>query len=84
METVQDILKTKLFDTHYISDLKDMVYQSAKKYKDRMAFKLKDKNGKIYQVSYNKLKEDVISLGTALLNMGMANNKIAVIREKQL
>ena len=43
MERKEDILKTKYFKVHTITDLKDLVYQSAERYKNRNAFKLKDK-----------------------------------------
>ena len=47
MEKKEDILKTKYFKIHNVTDLKDMLYQSSVRYKNRNAFKLKDKNRKI-------------------------------------
>ena len=44
MERKEDILKTKHFKIHNVADLKDMLYQSSVRYKNRNAFKLKDKN----------------------------------------
>lgn len=46
MERKEDILKNKYFKVHTVTDLKDLLYQSAKRYKNRNAFKLKDKNRK--------------------------------------
>lgn len=46
MERKEDILKNKYFKTHNVTDLKDLLYQSAKRYKNRDAFKLKDKSRK--------------------------------------
>lgn len=46
MERKEDILKNKYFKVHTVADLKDLLYQSAKRYKNRNAFKLKDKNRK--------------------------------------
>ena len=46
MEKKEDILKTKYFKIHNVADLKDMLYQSSVRYKNRNAFKLKDKNRK--------------------------------------
>lgn len=79
MERKEDILKTKYFKIHTVTDLKDLLYQSAKRYKNRNAFKLKDSNGKIYGVKYTKFKNDVESLGTSLIDLKLSNKSIAVI-----
>ena len=79
MERKEDILKTKYFKVHTVTDLKDLLYQSAKRYKNRNAFKLKDKDGKIYGVKYTKFKDDVESLGTSLIDLGLSNEGIAII-----
>lgn len=46
MERKEDILKNKYFKIHNVTDLKDLLYQSAKRYKNRNAFKLKNKERK--------------------------------------
>ena len=79
MEKKEDILKTKYFKIHNISDLKDLLYKSASMYKNRTAFKLKNKDGKIYNVSYSKFKDDVVSFGTSLLNLKLKNEPVAII-----
>lgn len=79
MERKEDILKTKYFKVHNVTDLKDLLYKSAKKYKNRTAFRLKDKAGKIYGVKYIEFKNHVESLGTALLDLGLKDKSIAVI-----
>lgn len=79
MERKEDILKTKYFKVHTVTDLKDLLYQSAKRYKNRNAFRLKDKDGKIYGVKYTKFKDDVESLGTSLIDLGLSNEGIAII-----
>lgn len=72
-------LKSKYHKAPFISDLKDLLYRSAKKYEFRNAFKLKDSSGNIYGVNYKKFKEDVVALGTSLINLGLTNSRIAVI-----
>lgn len=72
-------LKLKYHKAPFVSDLKDLLYRSAKKYEFRNAFKLKDSAGNIYGVSYKKFKKDVVALGTALINLGFLNSRIAVI-----
>lgn len=79
MERKEDVLKTKYFKVHTVTDLKDLLYQSAKRYKNRTAFRLKDKNEKIYSVKYIEFKNHVEALGTALLDLGLKDKSIAVI-----
>ena len=62
MERKKDILKTKYFKVHSITD---------SMYKKRAAFKLKNKDGNIYNVSYLEFKDDVVSFGTSLINLGL-------------
>jgi len=79
MERKEDILKTKYFKVHTVTDLKDLLYQSAKRYKNRTAFKLKDKSGKIYGVKYSEFKDNVEALGTSLIDLDLSNKPIAII-----
>lgn len=79
MERKEDILKTKYFKVHTVTDLKDLIYTSAKRYKNRTAFKLKDKNGKIYGVTYLEFKKQVEALGTSLIDLGLSNKSISLI-----
>jgi long-chain acyl-CoA synthetase len=69
----------KYFDIYNITDLKDMLYKTALKNKNRYAFKLKDTNGKIYFVTYEHFKNDVESLGTKLIQLGFKGKAISVI-----
>ena len=79
MERKEDILKTKYFKIHTVTDLKDLLYQSAQRYKNSNAFKLKDKTGKIYGVKYTEFKDNVRALGTSLIDLGLSNKKIVII-----
>ena len=72
-------IRSKYHKAPFVSDLKDLLYKSAKKYEFRNAFKLKDSAGNIYGVSYKKFKKDVVALGTALINLGFSGSRIAVI-----
>ena len=79
MERKEDILKTKYFKVHNVTDLKDLIYKSAERYKKRRAFRLKDKKENIYDVSYIEFKNHVEALGTSLIDLGLSNKAIAVI-----
>lgn len=79
MQTKQELLEKKLFTVPNITDLKDMLYKSANKYKNKFAFKLKDATGKIYGITYEKFKNDIEALGTAIAKLGLIGKSICVI-----
>lgn len=79
MERKEDVLRAKYFKIHTVTDLKDLLYQSAQRYKNNNAFKLKDKAGKIYGVKYTEFRDDVRALGTSLMDLGLSNKKIVII-----
>jgi len=75
--------KIKYFEVRKIVDLRDMVRQSAELYPDCSAFTLKDSNGNFTSVTYKKFLETLNELGTALLDLGLKNAKIAVMSENR-
>lgn len=77
--TLAEKMQYKFHETTKITDLKDMLYKSVEKFPKNIAFKLKDSIGNIYKVTYSKFKEDVVSLGTKLIDLGLSKKKIAVI-----
>lgn len=76
---VAEQLKKKYHKTEEVSNFKDMLYRSGGIYRSRTAFKLKDNNGNIYSVSYEQFKNDVVYLGTSLIEKGFLNKRIAII-----
>ncbi len=78
-KSLSEKLQKKFHKRTFVSDLKDLLYKSAKKYEFRKAFELKDSNGKIYTVNYSQFKNDVKSLGSALIKLGFKDARIAVI-----
>lgn len=76
---VAEQLKKKYHKTEEVSNFKDMLYRSGDIYRSRTAFKLKDNNGNIYSVSYEQFKNDVVYLGTSLIEKGFLNKRIAII-----
>ncbi len=67
-----------------ITDLKDMIGKSAKKYGDKAAFKFKTETpGKFREKSYKEFVNEVNELGTALINLGLKDKRIAIISENR-
>jgi len=67
-----------------IRDLKDMIDTSAVLYADRNAFLVKNAPGGTYvPIKFSRLKTDIDELGTALMDLGLAGKKIAVIGENR-
>lgn len=74
----------KFFDSSTeVNNLKQMLERSADLFGDKNAFWLKSKSGKYYGVKYSEFKNDVDSLGTALINLGLKNKHIALISENR-
>lgn len=65
-----------------IVTLSEMLKNSAKKFAQRPAFLIKkEKGGDYEQIKYAQLGDDVNSLGTALISLGLSGSKIAIIGE---
>lgn len=71
--------KINYFETYEINNLKDMLLKTTKKNQNKIAFKIKNKDGIIYYKSYLDYKLDVEALSTKLINMGLKNKPIAII-----
>ncbi len=76
---IAEQLKKKYHKTEEVTNFKEMLYRSADIYRSRTAFKLKDENGSIISITYEQFKNDVVYLGTYLIEKGFLNKKIAVI-----
>lgn len=73
-----------LYEVRQISNLKDMMEQSAKLYAHKPAFLVKEKGNLDYvPVSYKKFKDDIDALGTALISLGLKDKRIALIGENR-
>lgn len=72
-----------IYQTRKINDLKDMMVQSASLFESRNAFLIKGKNGEYYGKTYAQLKEELDALGTALIDMGLKNKKIAILSQNR-
>ena len=76
--------KNEEYSFRPIRDLKDMINTSAALYSDKKAFLIKNAPGGTYvPVTYIQLKTDIDEFGTALMDLGLAGKKIAVIGENR-
>ncbi len=67
-----------------IRNLKDMINTSAELYADKNAFLVKNAPGGSYvPIKFNRFKTDIDEFGTALMDLGLAGKKIAVIGENR-
>lgn len=73
-----------LYDVRKISDLRDMLDQSATLYSEKTAFLVKPQKGGDYApVTYRRFQDDVRALGTAFLSLGLKGGRVAVIGENR-
>ncbi|PYG90318.1 long-chain acyl-CoA synthetase [Ruminiclostridium sufflavum DSM 19573] len=73
-----------LYEVREISNLRDMLEQSANLYSDKPAFLVKEKGNQDYiPVSFRKYKSDIDALGTALISLGLKDKRIAIIGENR-
>ncbi len=68
--------------TMKFTDLKDMLKQSGEKYGDKTAFILQEKDGNRI-ITHKEFRDEINYLGTAMIEMGLKNKKIAVISENR-
>lgn len=77
--TIAEKLAKKYHKCEEVTNFKDMLYRSADIYKSRTAFKLKDKDGNIYSLTYEEFKKDIVALGTFFIDQGFLGKRIALI-----
>ncbi len=66
------------YEVRKLHDLRDLISQSVQLYGDRPAFEVKDFKNNHYNITYNEYFEQINALGTALVDMGLKNEKIAI------
>lgn len=71
-----------LYEVRTINNLKEMLASSAEIFGSKAAFLVKKKEGGAYSpISFTQYKKDVDAFGTALVNLGLKNKRIALIGE---
>ena len=77
-------MREPLYKVEKITDLKDMINKSVAKFSDRPAYVFKtEKKEEFKEITYKQLKNDIDSLGTALINLGLEGKRVAVIGENR-
>lgn len=64
-------------------DLKDMLEQTGKLYGDRPAYIFKTEEEKFREVTHKEFRDEIKSLGTALVDLGLKDKRVAVISENR-
>lgn len=76
-------MSEKIYNYTEITDLKDMLKKSGKQYANKIAYQIR-KEDKTYQnITHKEVRKMIDALGTALINMGLKNKRIAVIGENR-
>lgn len=75
------ISKTKLYNIEAMKNVKELINHSVKLYPNHIAFKYKlnPKDENCISVTYTDFKKDIDALGTAIMNLGLAEKRIAII-----
>jgi len=72
-----------LYKDRHITNLRQMLYESCELYKDNVAYLSKDENKKYQEIKFGQVLEDVKALGTALIDLGLKDKRIALIGENR-
>ena len=65
-------------------NIKEMLQKTGEKYGDRPAYKFKtDEPDKFTYITHKEFRNDINNLGTALINIGLKDKRIAVISENR-
>ena len=78
--------REKIYEATEFENIKEIIYETVRKYKDNTAFTLKykeEKNVKYEDISYRRFLENVNSLGTKLFDLGYKNKRIAIVSKNR-
>ena len=77
-------MREPIYEIEKFADLKEMLNKTVEKFGDRPAYVFKTQEaGKFREITYKEFKNDVDSIGTALINLGLKDKRIAVIGENR-
>ena len=73
-------MREPIHEVEKFTDLKDMLNKTVEKFGRRPAYVFKtEEAGKLKEITYNEFKSDIDGLGTALINLGLKDKRVAVL-----
>ena len=77
-------MRKPIYKYMQFTDLKDMLKKSGELYGNKTAYIFKtEEKGKFKEITHKEFRDDVNALGTALINLGLKDKRIAVISENR-
>lgn len=77
-------MRKPIYKFDKFTDLKDMLQKSGKKFGDRPAYIFKtEEEGKFREITHKQFRDEINQLGTALINLGLKDKRIAVISDNR-
>jgi long-chain acyl-CoA synthetase len=76
-------MSERLYNYIEITDLKDMLKKSGNEYANKIAYQIKKDKGVYQNIKHKEVRKMVDALGTALINIGLKDKRIAVIGENR-
>ena len=77
-------MREQIYKTEGYQNLKEMLQKTGEKFGDRPAYIFKTEvEGKFREISHKQFRDEINSLGTALINLGLKDKRIAVISENR-
>ena len=76
-------MSKKLYEIIEISNLKDMLNKTKNLYIDKPAYQIRSESGKYKTITHSEVRNIVDNLGTALIDIGLKNKRIAIIGENR-
>ena len=84
MEERKHTCTKKLYEPQKFNNIKEIINNTQEKFGNKPAFKMKtEKEGEFKEISYKDYIDEVKSLGTALISIGLKDKRIGVIGENR-
>ncbi|HBR31489.1 MAG TPA: AMP-dependent synthetase, partial [Clostridiales bacterium] len=77
-KTIYEQFLTKQYKVRKAENIRELVLESARIYRKRTAFYLKEAKGSYIRITYERMKNDYLTLANTFISMGLKNKPIAV------
>ena len=71
--------KNKIYTEKRSDNFRELINTSTKEFGNKVAFTIKDKNKKLHDISFIDFENNIKELGSALLDLGLENKKVAIL-----